>query len=271
MLVGIRLGPFEHVDDCCARQRAGVVAPAAQRRAVRRRRRGDDGEPQLRPLPRLATRRRWQAGGIVVRRLQWRAARDPRARARLPRLSLPRPPSRLAIGAAAVQSRKVRRLAEDCAGRRHVPDRLLHRCRSSDHGRAVTRAHHARPLLLFGDGTNRTESLVCVERHDRRGHVRLPRDLERQGNASEQSATCDLGPAAHRRRTPRLLRGPGAEQLSIQQPEVRRDHAYARAVLRGRGRRRATQRDLARPRPADVRRGCGHRLRRSPVRRRPAG
>ena len=238
------------------RRRAGPSrAPPAGEVRHRTRDRRDDGEPQLRPLPRLAAPRRRQAGGPVVRRSAGHAAvhvpSDP-----VQRLRLHRPRPLLLGGSPAVQRRQDGRLPLGHR-QRHLRHRVLHGQGPPLHEQARPVLHDVRPLLLLHPGPDLSQPLLPARRADR-----PPRRCVHQVDPAHH-----LGPAQSPGRADGSLL---LQRRAVRRPLGRHLHVNFVPLLRippECSHRPASQRVL--PRPQVRRRGRRDLGRRSPPRRHP--
>ena len=158
--------------------------PRSPPRTVRHRphRRGDDGEPVLRPLPRLAARAPTASrpGSPTLDRYRRAAPDPPPDRVRQLRLPGPRPLLRGRPDRA--QRRQVRRLAALRQQRQPV-DRLLRAGRPAVPRQRGAGLDDLRPLLRRGDGRDLPQPLLPALRADRPA-AQLDADVSHAADAS---------------------------------------------------------------------------------------
>ena len=197
----------------------------------RARRRPDDGEPLLRPLPRLAPGRRRHPVRPRVRRQAGQPARDLSARAGVAGLPVRRPRPRLPRRTRPVRRRRVRRLAAG-VDRRPVPDRLLPAGGPVVLRRRGARLDDLRPLLLLDHELDLPEPHVPARGPDR-PHPQLARRRRRMPAIWDRIAAAGLSGALLLQRPA----GDGAVRLALPA-----DLVPLREVPRGRGQGAARQR-----------------------------
>ena len=223
-------------------RRDAVGASPAGAVGARPRGRGDDGEPLVRPSPRLAARRGREAGRPHVRRRIRDAAPDVPARAGLPGVRVRRPRPFVRRRAHRVGQRRVRRLAE---GERPVVDRLLPAAGPAVPRQGGAGVHDVRPLLRLVHGADVPEPVllaVGADRPDRATSRRAstcrpsstasPRSGSRPRTTTEtsRSCSCTSGTSRSRSRTARSSSsaGPGSSPRSRTSTRTSRSTKAAR-------------------------------------------
>ena len=232
-----------------ARTQTRIHLPKPREPAGRHVRRADDGEPVVRPLPRLDAQRRRAPGGPELRRHGGGLARHPSADPRLAGLRPPGPRPLVGRRARADERREDGRLPED--RQRRVRGRLLRRGRPGVHPGRGEGVHHLRSLPLLADGLDAAQPRVHARgpvlraarqrpaAADRGAQVRLPvgdDDLARARPARH------LAPLLLRRRAGHGAVGPGRDSRS-----PRRSTSTTRAARAARCR---TSRSSTRSSPA---------------------
>src|SRR5215204_5663193 len=228
----------------------------------------DDGEPLLRPLLRLAPRRRLSQQGAQLRRRGGPARQDPSAGARLPGMRPPRSRPLLGRWTLPVQPRQDGRLREGQQGghrQRRVRGRLLREARHSLHPPRCRRLHPVRPLLLLDHGLHLPQPPLPMVRA-----VRGPEDQRDSRGHAGKPVGDDLRPGARERGLRPLLRLRPAVCRALRTARRPLDAAHRGVLCPGRD-RDAPQYLLRRPAVQGWRRGRRHLGRRAPARRHPAG
>ncbi len=149
-------------------------ASEPQEHADRHLRRPDDGEPFVRPLLRLASRRRREERGPLVSGARRRRGRYVSPHPRLPGLRAPGPRSRLDGRALPMERRQERRLRlreRRRHGKRRVRCGLLPRGGRAVHPGRGRGVHAVRPVVLLDHGLHLSEPPLPVGRAERRPEV----------------------------------------------------------------------------------------------------